>query len=75
MSRGRRISTTDRESVEAAKLTRTTVFLTDILTENLDALSLQTGESKAVLVRQALADFLESRGLQPHRRPKVTVTY
>jgi hypothetical protein len=56
-------------------LTRTTIFLTETLNENLDALALKTGEPKGALVRQAVSDFLKTHGLQPDKRPKVTVSY
>jgi hypothetical protein len=56
-------------------LMRTTIFLTETLNENLDALALKTGEPKGLLVRKAVSDFLKTHGLQPDKRPKVTVSY
>lgn len=59
----------------AADLTRTTVFLSKAVDQNLEALSLTLGQSKGLLVRQALAEFLEKRGLKPHQMPKVRISY
>ena len=58
-----------------AKLSRTTVFLTSTLIQNLDALALQTGEAKGVILRKALAEYLKKQGLQPYSRPRVSVAY
>lgn len=56
-------------------MTRTTVFLPKALDENLECLSLTTGEAKSVLVRRALAELLRKHGLEAYKRPKVTVRY
>ena len=57
------------------KLTRTTIFLADVLNDNLSALALRTGDSKSVLVREAVAELLKKRGLKPFQKPEVHVTY
>ena len=56
-------------------VTRTTIFLTDTLNANLEALALTTGEPKGVIVRKAVSDFIRKNGLQPHKNPKVKVSY
>jgi hypothetical protein len=56
-------------------VTRTTIFLTDALNDNLEALSLTVGEPKGVLVRKAVSEFLTRQGMQPHKKPKVSVSY
>ena len=56
-------------------LNRTTIFLPDVMTANLDCLALQIGESKATIVRQALAQFMQSYGYDPYAMPKVTVSH
>lgn len=56
-------------------VTRTTIFLTDALNDNLEALALTVGEPKGVLVRKAVSEFLKRQGMQPHRKPKVSVSY
>jgi hypothetical protein len=45
------------------------------MTANLDCLALQIGESKATIVRQALAKFMQSYGYDPYAMPKVTVSH
>ena len=57
------------------RITRTTVFLTDVLNENLDALALTTGEAKGEIVRKALSEYMEKKGMQPDKRPKIKVSY
>ena len=57
------------------KLSRTTIFLTSTLIQNLDALALKTGEAKGVILRKALAEYLKKEGLQPYAKPTVTVAY
>lgn len=56
-------------------VTRTTIFLTDTLNDNLEALALTTGETKGVIVRKAVSEFLKKQGMQPHKKPKVSVSY
>lgn len=59
----------------AQNIARTTIFLTETLNENLEALALTSGESKGVLVRKAVTDYLKRQGMQPHKKPKVSVSY
>jgi 5S rRNA maturation endonuclease (ribonuclease M5) len=54
---------------------RTTVYLTEILDENLEALSLTSGDAKGVIIRRALSEHLKNQGMQPHKKPKVSVSY
>lgn len=54
---------------------RTTVYLTEILDENLEALSLTSGEAKGVIIRRALSEHIKNQGMQPHKKPKVSVSY
>lgn len=56
-------------------LNRTTIFLPDVLDENLDCLSLQTGESRATIVRLALAQYMLQQGYDPYKKPKITVSH
>jgi hypothetical protein len=56
-------------------VTRTTIFLTETLNDNLEALALTTGEPKGVLVRKAVSEYLKKQGMQPHKKPKVSVSY
>lgn len=56
-------------------VTRTTIFLTEALNDNLDALALTTGEPKGVIVRKAVSEYLKKQGMQPHKKPKVSVSY
>lgn len=57
------------------KWARTTIFLTDALNANLECYALQSGESKGVIVRKALAAYLRDKGLTPGQKPRVTVSY
>lgn len=59
----------------ATKITRTTIFLTDVLNENLDALALTTGEPKGEIVRKALTEYIRNKGLEPDKKPKIRVSY
>jgi Ribbon-helix-helix protein, copG family len=62
--------------VEGAKgLKRTTVFLTEILDDNLEALALTSGESKGVIIRRALSEHLTKQGMKPHLKPHVSISY
>lgn len=54
---------------------RTTVYLTEILDDNLEALSLTSGDAKGVIIRRALSEHLLTQGMQPHKKPKVSVSY
>ena len=56
-------------------VTRTTIFLTETLNDNLEALALTTGEPKGVIVRKAVSEYLKKQGMQPHKKPKVSVSY
>jgi hypothetical protein len=56
-------------------LKRTTIFLPEILDENLEAYSLTSGDAKSVIIRRALLEHLKSQGMQPHKKPKVSVSY
>jgi hypothetical protein len=57
------------------KVKRTTIFLTEVLDENLEALSLTSGEAKGEIIRRALSEYLRNQGMQPHKKPKVSVSY
>jgi Ribbon-helix-helix protein, copG family len=60
----------------SASLTRTTIFLPDEMDQNLDCLALMTGESKATIVRLALAKYMkETYGYDPYKKPKITVSH
>jgi hypothetical protein len=59
----------------AGSLNRTTIFLPNVMTANLDCLALQIGESKATIVRRALAQFMQTFGYDPYTMPKVTVSH
>jgi hypothetical protein len=60
----------------SGKIARTTVFLTEVLNDNLDALALTTGVPKGEHVRRAISDYIgKQEGFNPHRKPKVTVSY
>jgi hypothetical protein len=69
------VSEQENDSSETTKVTRTTVFLTDVLNYNLDLLALKTNLPKGEHVRRAIAEYLERQGLNPHKKPKVTITY
>jgi len=56
-------------------LNRTTIFLPDVMDENLNCLALQTGESRATIVRLALAQYMVSKGYDPYKKPKITVSH
>jgi hypothetical protein len=56
-------------------LNRTTIFLPHVMTANLDCLALQIGESKATIVRQALAQYMQAHGYDPYTKPKITVSH
>ena len=57
------------------KVKRTTIFLTEVLDENLEALSLTSGEAKGEIIRRALSEYLRNQGMQPHKKTKVSVSY
>lgn len=59
----------------ASNLNRTTIFLPEVLDENLDCLSMQTGESRATIVRLALAQYMLNQGYDPYKKPKITVSH
>jgi len=67
----------DFHSLEpGAKIARTTVFLTETLNENLDALALVSGRPKGEIVREALSEFIgKQKGFDPKRKPKIVVSY
>lgn len=55
---------------------RTTIFLTEALNENLDALALITGRPKGEIVRQAVSEYIrQHKGFDPSKKPKITVSY
>lgn len=56
-------------------VTRTTVFLPNVLNENLTCLALQNDVPKAEIVRQALAEYMQKKGIKPDKKPKITITY
>ena len=65
-----------QDSGSGDKLVRTTLFLGDNLSRNLDLLAIQGGKSKGELIREVMADYLRSKGFKPDRRPvAVKVTY
>jgi hypothetical protein len=58
------------------KVARTTIFLTEVLNDNLDALALTTGVPKGEHVRRAITDYIgKQEGFNPHKKPKVRVSY
>lgn len=57
------------------KLRRTTIFLPNAMAMNLAALALQTGETQASIIRQALAAYMKSAGYEPYKRPRVRVSH
>lgn len=56
-------------------MTRTTIFLPVVMDQNLDVLRIQTGDAKAVLVRRAIHDLLKRHGLEPYKKPNLSVAY
>jgi hypothetical protein len=56
-------------------LNRTTIFLPDVLNQNLGCIALEKGESKATIVRLALAQYMISQGYDPYKKPKITVSH
>jgi len=54
-----------------APLVKTTLFIPDVLDANLAYMSLQTRQSKAELVRQAVEKYLEEKRYDPRKKPKV----
>ena len=54
-----------------AQLVKTTLFIPDVLDANLAYMSLQTRQSKAELVRQAVEKYLEEKSYDPRKKPKV----
>jgi len=58
------------------ELTRTTIFLTENLSRNLDLLAIQEGKSKGELIREVMSRYLREHGFHPDRRPaRVNVEY
>jgi hypothetical protein len=68
-------SVRSKNSESEPRITRTTVFLTDALDLNLEALALTTGMSKGEHVRRAVTQYLEGVGLEPNKKPKIMVSY
>jgi hypothetical protein len=64
-----------RATSATGTLNRTTIFLPEVMTANLDCLALQIGESKATIVRHALANYMQTYGYDPYRKPKITVSH
>lgn len=57
-------------------LTRTTIMYPVALDENLEVYSIQVGRPKGEIIKEALSDFLKSKGLQPDKRPRrIEVSY
>jgi hypothetical protein len=54
---------------------RTTVVLPSALDRNIQALCLANGLSKNELIKTALREFLEKKGLRPDQIPKIAVSY
>ena len=54
---------------------RTTILLPETLNKNLEVLSLKMGETKSDIVRNALSNYLEAKGLDPSSLPNITVSY
>ncbi len=75
MRKERADSISSNGNTAAPRVARTTVFLTDLLNENLDALALSTGLAKGELVRRALTQYITQEGLNPHKKPKIKVSY
>jgi hypothetical protein len=53
-------------------LVKTTLFITDVLDANLAYMSLQTRQSKAELVRQAVEEYLDRKRYDPRKKPRLT---
>lgn len=56
------------------KPARTTIFMTEALSFNLDLFALKSGKPKGEIVREAVTQYLEKAGLEPERKP-ATLTY
>ena len=51
------------------EMDRTTIFMPKVLHANLDRVASRTGEAKAVLIRQAVAELVRNYGLNPYQNP------
>lgn len=53
-------------------LVKTTLFIPDVIDANLAYMSLQTQQSKAELVRQAVEQYLDRNHYDPSKKPKLS---
>ena len=74
MTRARSSNSGDVDD-SSGTLNRTTIFLPDVLNQNLGCIALEKGESKATIVRLALAQYMLSQGYDPYKKPKITVSH
>jgi len=63
--------TEEKTNTARSTLVKTTFFIPDALDANLAYMSLQTKQSKAELVRQAVEEFLRVKFYDPSKKPKV----
>ncbi|MGH9828185.1 MAG: hypothetical protein ACREDR_33595 [Blastocatellia bacterium] len=54
---------------------RTTLVLPLTLDQNLEGYALTVGVPKGELIKRVLTEYLKEKGLQPHKRPKVAISY
>ena len=59
----------DLETAAERDMDRTTIFMPKVLHANLDRVASRTGEAKAVLIRQAVAELVRNYGLNPYQSP------
>jgi hypothetical protein len=69
MPRPRRSFSSENEVMTEGEMDRTTIFIPRVLHANLDRLATRTGEAKAVLIRQAVAELVRNHGLNPYQSP------
>ena len=63
----------DSNNSSYENLIRTTIFMPTEIDENLGALALQKGTSKAELVREAARDFIIKNNLNPDKKPIIEI--
>jgi len=73
MASGKRLSRTSGTS--PSKRIRVTYIVPEAVDQNIEAYSQREGLMKNHVVTQALEKFLEAQSLQPHRTPKISITY
>ena len=66
---------TVKMKVKKERLMRTTIFLPNAMARNLAALALQTGDSQAGIIRQALAAYMKKAGYDPYKQPRIKVSH